>query len=86
MLVLRHYHINHSSVRRMESGPDISTKPEIWLSWETNGAWLGRCDIETRDFPGDAAEFQHVIRDYGGADFSRRQGHEHIVHRPQAIV
>ena len=34
----------------------------------------------------DAAEFEQVIGEHGRADFSRCQGYEYIVHRPQAIL
>jgi hypothetical protein len=47
---------------------------------------LGRSDFETWEFPGDAAEFQHVIGDHSGAAFSRCQGDEHIIHRPEAVA
>lgn len=50
------------------------------------GGRLGRCDFETWDLPGDAAELQHVTGDHSGPDFSRSQGSEHIIHRPEAVA
>ncbi len=63
------------------------TRFSILAPWgNAQGGWLGRCDLETWDFPGDAAEFQQIIGEHGRADFSRCEGYEYIVHRPQAIV
>ncbi len=63
---------------RMEFDLGISiTQSSILAPWgNAHGGWLGRCDFETRDFPCDAAEFEQVIGEHGGADFSRCQGYE----------
>jgi hypothetical protein len=48
--------------------------------------WLsGYCDSQARNFGGDTPKFQQIAGHNGSADFSCREGNEHVVHGTKAV-